>query len=316
MNELLPSSCKLCPHECGVDRAAGEIGVCGASDELIVARSALHLWEEPPISGESGSGTVFFSHCPLHCCYCQNTVIAHGQTGRAVSMERLADMCLELQEAGALNVNMVTPTHYSPYIRHAVSIARQRGLHLPIVWNTGGYESVSAIRDNRGTVDVYLTDFKYASAELGKCYSAVCDYPERTLEALDEMLRCVGPVRYDTYKGEERIVAGIIVRHLMLPGCLEDSKAVVSLLHERYGSDIRMSIMNQYTPIVASAAQRGDLHAQSTLLRCPELALPVSNDDYMALLDYADDIGVDDYFWQEGGACEESFIPAFDCTGV
>lgn len=316
MNGLLPSSCDLCPHECGLNRAAGEIGVCGASDDLVVARSALHMWEEPPVSGESGSGTIFFSHCPLHCCYCQNTVIAHGQTGRAVSLERLAEMCLELQEAGALNVNMVTPTHYAPYIRRAVSMARQRGLHLPIVWNTGGYESASAIRDNCGTVDVYLTDFKYASAELGERYSGVGDYPIRALEALDEMLRCVGPVRYDSYRDQERIVAGIIVRHLMLPGCLEDSKAVIALLHERYGSDIRLSIMNQYTPIVTSAAERGDLRAQSTLKRCPELALPVPDDEYMELLDFADDIGVDDYFWQEGGACEESFIPPFDCTGV
>lgn len=316
MNELLPSSCDLCPHECGLNRAIGEVGLCGASDELIVARSALHMWEEPPISGDSGSGTIFFSHCPLHCCYCQNTVIAHGQTGRAVSIERLAEMCLELQDAGALNVNMVTPTHYAPYIRHAVRMARERGLHLPVVWNTGGYECARAIRDNLGTVDIYLTDFKYASAQLGMRYSGVSDYPARALEALDEMLKCAGPARYDSYRGDERMVGGVIVRHLMLPGCLEDSKAVVSLLHKRYGTDVRMSIMNQYTPVVASAAARGDLQAKRTLMSCPELAEPVSNDEYMELLDFADEIGVEDYFWQEGGACEESFIPPFDCTGV
>ncbi len=312
----LPEHCDLCPWRCGVNRRGGERGLCGAADELVVARSALHMWEEPPISGESGSGTIFFSHCTLRCLYCQNTLIAHGQTGRAVSIERLADMCLELQDQGALNVNMVTPTHYAPQIRAAVALARSRGLSLPIVWNTSGYETVKAIRENDGTVDVYLTDFKYASAELGKRYSHVPDYPERALTALDAMLESVGPLRFDSYRGEQRLVRGVIVRHLMLPGCLEDSKNIVRLLHECYGSDIRMSLMNQYTPVLATAVQEGSVRAAKALEACPELSGHVSEDEYMELLDYADLIGIEDYFWQEGGACEESFIPSFDCTGV
>lgn len=291
-------------------------GLCGAADELLVARSALHMWEEPPISGESGSGTIFFAHCPLHCSYCQNTVIAHGATGQAVSVERVADMCLDLQDQGALNVNMVTPTHYAPHVRKAVEIARGKGLHLPIVWNTGGYENACEIRRNAGTVDVYLTDFKYASADLGRRYSHVPDYPQRALEALAQMVDLCGAPAYDEYRGQERIVSGVIVRHLMLPGCLEDSMAVVRLLHDAFGSKVRLSLMNQYTPVLATAAAKGDAKAQGVLTRCPELAETVSSEEYETLLDYADFLGVEDYFWQEGGACEESFIPPFDGTGV
>ena len=312
----LPTKCELCPRRCGVNRAAGEVGVCGADGRLLVARAALHFWEEPPISGEAGSGTIFFSHCPLHCCYCQNTEIAHGEVGREVTVERLAQMCLELQDAGALNVNFVTPTHYAPQVRSAVSLARERGLLLPAVWNTGGYETVEAIRANEGIVDVYLTDFKYADALLGERYSRVPDYPQRALAALDEMVRLVGAPRYDDYRGEERMACGVVVRHLMLPGCLEDSKCVVRLLHERYGAQVCLSLMNQYTPVLARAAEAGSAVAQGVLSRCPELAGVVPAAEYEELLDYADALGVEDYFWQEGGAAEESFIPPFDYTGV
>lgn len=314
--DLNPSRCDLCPRFCGVNRAAGERGICGADDRLTIARAALHFWEEPPISGEAGSGTVFFAHCPLKCVYCQNTVIAHGAYGESVGVERLSEICLELQSQGALNINFVTPTHYAPHIRAAVREARAAGLELPIVWNTGGYETVQSIRDNEGIVDVYLTDFKYASNELGERYSRVPDYVERALAALDVMVEACGAPVYDEYHGEERMVRGVIVRHLMLPGALEDSKNVVRLLHERYGNLVRLSLMNQYTPVVQTAAERGDERALRTLGRCPELANRVSEEEYEALLDYADELGVEDYFWQEGGACEESFIPAFDTTGV
>lgn len=305
------SSCDICPRECGVNRAAGEVGVCGAGADLVVARAALHFWEEPPISGDSGSGTIFFGHCPLHCVYCQNTVIAHGGVGQAVSVADVARMCLDLQAQGALNVNCVTPTHFAPHVREAVKLARAEGLHLPIVWNTSGYELVREIRANEGTVDVYLTDFKYADAALGARYSHVSDYPARALEALDVMVELAGPARYGEYNGQERMTRGVIVRHLMMPGGLEDSKRVVRMLHERYGSAIRFSLMNQYTPVLASAAAAGDERAARVLARCPELAERVPDWQYEELLDYADDLGVEDYFWQEGGACEESFIPAF-----
>lgn len=304
-------SCDICPRRCAVDRAAGQRGVCGASNELVVARAALHFWEEPPISGESGSGTVFFGNCPLRCNYCQNTVIAHGDVGQVVTVADVARMCLDLQAQGALNVNFVTPTHYTAEVREAVRLARADGLHVPVVWNTGGYELVDIVRGNVGTVDVYLTDFKYADAHLGMRYSRVPDYPERALEALDAMVELTGPAVYDEYQGQERMVRGIVVRHLLLPGHLEDSKRVVRLLHQRYGSDVRMSLMNQYTPVLATAAAAGDVRAKRELERCPELAERVPEWQYEELLDYADILGVEDYFWQEGGACEESFIPAF-----
>ena len=316
MSYNLPTSCDLCPRRCGADRAAGERGVCGADDALVVARAALHFWEEPPISGSRGSGTVFFAHCPLRCCYCQNAVIAAGQAGRAVDVGRLAEMLLELAAQGALNVNFVTPTHYAPQARAAVAQARGRGLALPVVWNTSGYETVAAVQASAGTVDAYLADFKYADPSLAARYSKAPDYPDVALAALDEMARQTGAPEFDEVDGDPRLVRGTVVRHLMLPGALEDSKRVVRLVHERFGDDVLLSLMNQYTPVLADAAAAGDERAAAALRGCPELALRVPDEDYERLLDYADALGGEEYFWQEGGAAEESFIPPFDLTGV
>lgn len=313
---LLPEACDLCPRRCGANRRAGQRGVCGADDELLVARAALHFWEEPPVSGARGSGTVFFSNCPLRCSYCQNAVIAAGRAGAPVTVARVAQMCLELEAQGALNVNFVTPTHYAPQAREAVRQARAAGLSVPVVWNTSGYETVAAVRANAGTVDAYLTDFKYGSAEPARRYSNAPDYVEVALAALDEMVRTAGEPRFDEVDGAPRLAGGVVVRHLMLPGGLEDSKRVVRLLHERYGGSVLLSLMNQYTPVVAEAARAGDERAQRVLDACPELACRVSDEDYERLLDFADGLGVQDYFWQEGGAAEESFIPPFDLTGV
>ena len=310
------ASCRLCPRACCVNRAAGERGVCGASGELVVARAALHMWEEPPISGVRGSGTIFFSNCPLRCVYCQNQVIAAGEAGVAVTVDRVADMCLDLQGQGALNINFVTPTHYAPHAREAVRRARERGLVLPVVWNTSGYETVQAVRDNVGAVDVYLTDFKYMSSDLAKRYSAAPDYPQVALAALDEMVRCAGQPEGDEVDGMPRLTRGVVVRHLMLPGALEDSKRVVRTVWQRYGTSVLLSLMNQYTPVLADAAAQGNPWANRQLERCPELAQRVSDAEYEELLDYADSLGIEDYFWQQGGAAKESFIPAFDLTGV
>lgn len=309
-------SCLLCPRACGANRAAGERGVCGAPDQAVVARAALHFWEEPPVSGKRGSGTVFFSHCPLRCVYCQNAPIASGEAGVPVTVDRLAHICLELQEQGALNINFVTPTHYAPALRQAVQQARAYGLRLPIVWNTSGYETVQAVRDNQGFVDVYLTDFKYADANLAARYSKAPDYPQVALAALDAMVEQIGSPVFDEVDGMPRLLRGVVVRHLMLPGAYGNSEAVVRLIHGRYGSRVLLSLMNQYTPVLADAAHAGDSRAVRVLERCPELASRVSNEEYERLLDYADSLGAEDYFWQEGGAAAESFIPAFDCTGV
>lgn len=320
-SDILPTSCDLCPRACGANRSAGVRGICGADDSLVIARAALHLWEEPPISGNAGSGTVFFSNCPLRCVYCQNHVIACGRVGRAVSVERLAQICLEQQERGALNVNFVTPTHYAPHIRAAVLQARKQGLSIPVIWNTSGYETVRTLRRNAGVVDVYLTDFKYASAQLAQRYSAASDYAEVALAALDVMVETAGSPRFDEVDGLARMTGGVIVRHLMLPGCLDDSKAVVRMVHERYGSQVLLSLMNQYTPHLSQIAAGGDglesaVWAKRTLEKCPELACRVSGEEYERLLDYADALGVQDYFWQEGDPAQESFIPPFDLTGV
>ena len=315
-SEIDISSCDLCPRACGVDRSAGARGVCGADGRLRIARAALHFWEEPPISGTHGSGTVFFSWCPLRCTYCQNAVIADGEAGAEISVERLAKIYLELQAKGALNINLVTPTHYAPHARVALDLARAQGMDLPIVWNTSGYETVRSIRENQGYADVYLADFKYASRKLAARYSKAPDYPQVVLDAIAAMVDEVGSPCFDEYEGDERMTRGVVVRHLMLPGALEDSMRVVRTVWERFGNSVLLSVMNQYTPVLADRANDGDAFARRELKRCPELSRRVPDGDYERLLDFADSLGIDDYFWQEGGAAEESFIPAFDLEGV
>lgn len=304
----LPTSCTWCPRACGANRAAGEAGVCGADNTLRIARAALHFWEEPCLSGTRGSGTVFFSHCPLRCVYCQNARIAAGDVGREITVERLAEICLELQAQGALNINMVTPTHYAPFIAEAVAAARAAGLGLPVVYNTSGYETVEAVRAAAGTADIWLTDFKYADPAIARAYSRAADYPRVALAALDAMVEQTGPAEFDEVDGEPRMTRGIIVRHLLLPGHLEDSMAVTQMLWERYGSDIRLSLMNQYTPIIEPGSPAA--------ARFPELLHRVPDEQYEELLDFADTLGVEDYYWQAGECAEESFIPDFDYTGV
>lgn len=306
-------ACVLCPRRCGVDRTAGERGACGADADMVVCRAALHFWEEPPISGEAGSGTIFFAHCPLGCAYCQNAAISRksAEVGRRASVDDVARMCLDLERQGALNVNMVTPTHYAPLVRSAVELARDEGLRLPVVWNTSGYETLDAVRANAGIVDVYLTDFKYADDGLARALSGVRDYASVALSALDEMVRLVGSPVYDEVGRTERMVRGVIVRHMVLPGHADDSMDVVRLLQGRFGGAVRLSLMSQYTPVLATAAAGGDARAQAVLERHPELARRVADDEYEQVLCFADAIGVDDYFWQSGEACQESFIPEF-----
>ena len=300
------SPCNLCPRKCGALRDRGQRGYCGAGAEIRAARAALHYWEEPPISGEDGSGTVFFTYCPLRCVYCQNRIIAEGEAGCTLEAGQLADAFLSLQEQGALNVNCVTPTHYSPQIAEAVSKARSRGLHLPIVWNTSGYELPEVVEWLDGTVDVYLADFKYADKELARHYSNAPDYPEVALRAIASMVETAGTPAYDDYHGQRRMVSGVVVRHMVLPGAVEHSLKAVELLYRTFGDDVLYSIMNQYTPVMA----------ESVSARFPELAKRVDAQDYARVLDFADEMGLDDYFWQDGPAAEESFIPRWDGTGL
>lgn len=279
-----------------------------------IARVGLHEWEEPPISGSAGSGTIFFAGCSLSCIYCQNARISRQECGRPYTVEELARACLDLQEAGAMNVNMVTPTHFAPSVQQGIARARRSGLHLPVVWNTSGYESASAIAALLGSVDVYLTDFKYADAQLASQLSNAPDYPEVALAAIAAMVEQVGRPAYDRFDGEQRMVRGVIVRHLVLPGYAAASCDAVRLVHEAFGDAVRLSIMNQYTPLLATAAQQGDAPAARCLERFPELGRSLSPEEYESVLDFADELGVQDYFWQQGAAASESFIPDFCCS--
>lgn len=285
----LPTHCELCPRRCGANRAAGVRGVCGAADELRVARAALHYWEEPPISGEEGSGTVFFSHCPLHCVYCQNAGIANGTVGANITVERLAQIYLELQEQGALNVNLVTASHYVLHAIEALKMARRQGLTIPVVYNTSGYETVETVELLAPYVDIFLTDYRYSSAETAKAYSHAPDYPEVAKAAIRAMVESE---------------ADVIVRILLLPEHLEETKESVRYLWEAYGERIVFSMMSQYTPVGKFPDH-------------PELERTVAPEEFEELLDFTDSLGCEDYFWQDGEAASESFIPDFDAlTGV
>lgn len=297
------AACELCPRRCGAARAAGKTGVCGAGSALKLARAALHFWEEPPISGEAGSGTVFFSGCPLKCVYCQNHEISTGNFGIEVPPERLAQIMLELQDQGALNINLVTATDYAHLLPEAIATARARGLVIPIVYNTSGYERVEAVRELDDLVDIWLTDFKYADAELGRALSHVPDYPSVAQSALIEMARQLKRHGGGAARADGAWMRGIIVRHLVLPGHAEDSCRVLDLIWDAVG-DVPISVMNQYTPNAAMRAAGGDL------------ARAVTEDEYELVLDHADELGFSQMFWQEGGAVDESFTPPFDTTGV
>ena len=292
----------MCPRKCGADREHKKTGFCGETDTVRIARAALHMWEEPCISGEQGSGTVFFTGCTLRCVYCQNYTISGGDVGKEITVERLAEIFLELQGKQANNINLVTPTHFVPQIVKALDIARGRGLHLPVVYNTSGYESVETLKKLDGYVDIYLPDFKYLNREHAKKYSMAEDYPEVAKAALEEMVR---QTKAPVFDENGMMKKGVIVRHLLLPGCLADAKRIVSYLYETYGKRIYMSLMNQYTPLDSLDKEK-----------YPELNRKVLGSVYDKWIDYAIELGVEQAFVQEGETAEESFIPPFTLEGV
>ena len=295
------AECRLCPRNCGVDRTAGHKGFCGQDSRIIVGRAALHMWEEPCISGSSGSGTVFFSGCNLRCVFCQNKDLSRASKGIEVSVGRLADIFVELQDKNANNINLVTPTHYVPQIISALELARNRGLRLPVVWNCGGYESVDTLRMLEGYVDVWLPDFKYKSDELAMRYSGAGDYFERASAAIAEMVRQTrGQCVFDK---NGIMTRGVIVRHLVLPGQTADSKRVLRYLHETYGDKIYISIMSQFTPV-------------TDLTDYPEINRTLMEEEYNRVTEFATRIGIQNGFIQQGETAKESFIPAFDGEGV
>lgn len=293
-------NCLLCPRKCGINRSTGQTGVCGVSAEIRVARAALHYWEEPCISGEKGSGAVFFSGCSLHCVFCQNREISDGKAGKVISKERLSDIFLELKAKGANNINLVTPGQYILDIVWAVRDARRRGMELPIVYNTSGYENETELKLLEGIVDVYLPDFKYMDSALSAKYSRAKDYPSVAKQALSEMVRQQPKVVIDDATG--LIQKGVIVRQLLLPGHVNDAKAVLKYLYDTYHDHVYISMMSQFTPIA--------------LKDYPEINRTVTRREYERLIDYALKIGITNAFIQEGDVAKDSFIPAFDCEGV
>lgn len=293
-------NCLLCPRKCGINRSTGQTGVCGVSSEIKVARAALHYWEEPCISGKRGSGAVFFSGCSLHCVFCQNREISDGKEGKVISKERLSDIFIELAGKGANNINLVTPGQYIPDIVWAVNDAKSRGMKLPIIYNTSGYENVTELKLLEGIVDVYLPDFKYMDSTLSARYSRAKDYPSVAKQALSEMVRQQPDVVIDDATG--LIQKGVIVRQLLLPGHVNDAKAVLKYLYDTYHDHVYISMMSQFTPIA--------------LKDYPEINRTVTKREYERLVDYALEIGITNAFIQEGDVAKDSFIPAFDCEGV
>lgn len=297
------SPCNLCPRNCMANRESGESGYCLSDEKIKVARAALHMWEEPCISGRQGSGTVFFSGCNLRCVYCQNYEIAAGRKGKEVSVERLAEIFLELQKKKAANINLVTPDHYITSVAEAVNQAKKRGLVIPVVYNGSGYEKKEIIKGLAGLVDIFLTDFKYMDSDLAQKYSSAADYPQVAKEALAEMVDVAGEPVF----GEDGMMKrGVIVRHLLLPGHKKNAKEVLKYLHETYEDKIYVSLMNQYTPFERLNSQP----------EYKELCRKVTKREYETVVDYMLELGIKNAFIQEGETAMESFIPEFDMEGI
>lgn len=298
MNELY-NSCELCPRKCHINRNINK-GICSNTSTLKVARSALHYFEEPSISGTNGSGTIFFSGCNLKCCYCQNKEISNDNFGINISVERLSELMLELQAKKASNINLVTPTHFVPSIIEAIKLARKKGLSIPIVYNTSGYESVATIKLLAGYIDIYLTDFKYFDNKLGEDLSKVKNYFEIASLALEEMYKQVGK---NKFASNGMMTKGIIVRCLVLPTKGTDTKKIINYLYKKYQDNIYLSIMNQYTPVN---------HSDTFTF----LNDKVSDKEYDDIINYALDLGIKNAYIQEGETQDESFIPPFNLEGL
>lgn len=288
--------CNLCPRGCGVDRSSKK-GYCGMSDEIYLARASKHFWEEPPISGTRGSGTIFFSGCSLGCLYCQNFEISHEGKGKAVSEKELSDIFKRLIGEGAHNINLVNPTHYALKIR---SVLEKEKLPVPVVYNSSGYERVSTLRSLEGLVDVYLPDLKYISPERSQKYSDAADYFDFASKAIIEMKRQCPENIFDD---EGIMQKGLIVRHLILPQNTNQSIKILEWIAENLGTDTCLSLMSQYTPYGKANEHK-------------ELGRRITEREYEKVLSAALDMGFRNIFTQEATSASESFIPDFDFTGI
>ena len=297
MKDVL-KKCNLCPRNCGINRYE-KVGVCGANEKMKVAHFSLHEWEEPVISKDNGSGTIFFSHCNLKCIFCQNKRISTLGYGKEITGERFREICLELQDRGAHNINLVTPTHYVPQIVEELQKIKNKELTIPVVYNTSSYENVETIQRLDGIVDVYLADLKYFDNELGVKYSHCSNYFEVATKAIDAMYKQVGPCVIE----DGLMTKGLIVRVLILPGHADDAIKIIEYLYNTYKDNIWISIMNQYTPC-------------NLIFEYDNLNREITDDEYNMVIHYACDLGVTNAFVQTGGTASESFIPKFDCENV
>ncbi len=292
--------CYLCPRHCGASRNF-QAGYCKVPSDLVISRAALHFFEEPSISGANGSGTIFFSGCNLGCVYCQNYEISNGKAGKIVDVVRLSQIMMELQEKGAHNINLVTPTHYVDKIKDAIVIARSNGLHLPIVYNSSGYDDLESLKLLDGLIDVYMPDLKYYSRAVSYRYSNAKNYFDIATMAIEEMFKQVGKNEFQN----NLMTKGVLVRHLILPGYISDSKKILLYLREKYKDSIYISIMSQYTPI------------HNLLGKYKEIDRKVTQDEYQEVIDFAINIGIKNAYMQVGDTAKESFIPNFkDNEGV
>ena len=291
--ELL-KHCMLCPKKCGVNRYE-MVGACGAGHKIKLAYFSLHMWEEPVLSGDHGSGTIFFSHCNMKCLYCQNKKISIDGYGKLISNKRLGEIMLELQEKGAHNINLVTPTHYVPNIASVLHKIKGKELKIPVVYNTSSYENVGTIMMMNHLVDIYLADLRYFDDQLGINYSGCRDYFENATMAIDEMYRQVGECEFDA---NGLLKKGLIIRVLILPGHLDDAKKIIRYIYQTYGDDVIISIMNQYTPIHPCIYQN--------------LNRKLTEEEYDEVIKYALELGVTNSFIQDAESASESFIPDFD----
>lgn len=289
------NKCMLCPRKCMVNRNNNEIGYCKSGNQIKIAKAYLHKWEEPCLSGKKGSGTIFFSGCNLRCLFCQNYYISEMNNGKNISIEKFATICLDLQNQGAANINLVTPTQYVPLIIDGLLLAKKKGLTIPIVYNSSGYENAETLKSLEGIIDIYLPDFKYYNDKFALKYSNCKNYFQLTSKAILEMVRQQPKCYFDKFGN---MTKGVIIRHLIIPTLEEDSKNVLKYLYNNYKNNIYYSIMNQYTPV--------------RKCKYEELNKTVSNKTYDDVIDYAWNLGIRNAFTQEIGTINKSFIPNFD----
>lgn len=288
--------CYICPHKCAVNRNEGKIGRCKANNKVKIALYSIHNFEEPCISGKKGSGTVFFSNCNLNCIYCQNYEISQQGKGKEITIEELSNIFLMQQQKGAENVNLVTPTSYVPQIIKAISIAKNKGLKIPIIYNTNGYENIDTLKMLEGYIDVYLPDLKYAEDKLAKKYSNIDNYFEIAIKAIQEMIRQVGVPKINQ---NSTIQKGVIIRHLVLPGNIENSKKVLKWIKENLNEEIYVSIMAQYFPTYRAKSDK-------------QLNRKLTKSEWNQIEKYIEKLNIKNGYIQELGDHEEEYVPKWD----